>query len=211
MTAQQLWDSFLTLAVAEPMRYKRDVADSLAEDMNFQLEDLTGADSIERTRRIQVLMSKTINDGAPSVESWRREAMAVDGTEALYKFASSYLIRASEQPQPASSGHFLRAWGQSDRVLVNNASDEGSIPQILTMINGPFTQMLIKPDSLIFKRAGSARNSRDTMDNIYLSILSRYPEGKEKAICSRAIRGTDQGYGDLIWALVNTREYLFIQ
>ena len=79
------------------------------------------------------------------------------------------------------------------------------------MINGPFTQMLVKPDSLIFKNTGSERGTGDKMEKIFLSILSRHPQGKEKAICSKAIRNDDEGYGDLIWALVNTREFLFIR
>ncbi len=211
LSAEQLWDSFLTLSVPEPMRYKRDVAQSLVSAINFQLPDISGQDSIERTKQLQSLIVKTIVDSAPSVDAWRREPMAIDENENLYKFAFAYLTRASEQAQPARPSHFLRAWGQSDRVLLNNANNNGSIPQILTMINGPFTQMLIKPDSLIFKTVGAERGSRDKMDNIYLSILSRYPEGKEKSICSRTIRGSDDGYADLIWALVNTREFLFIQ
>ena len=32
-----------------------------------------------------------------------------------------------------------------------------------------------------------------------------------KSLASRAISGTDEGYGDLIWALVNTREFIFIK
>ena len=141
-----------------------------------------------------------------------QEATAVDPETSNYvKYSGSYLARASELPQPAPGGHFLRAWGQGDRSLVDGNSDNGSIPQILTMINGPFTHMLIKPDSLIFKTVGGQRGSGDKMEKIFLSILNRQPQGKEKAICSRAIRSDDEGFADLIWSLVNTREFLFIR
>ncbi|MBL9153538.1 MAG: DUF1549 domain-containing protein [Verrucomicrobiales bacterium] len=212
MSSQQLWDSFLTLTLPDPMRFKRDVSGPLTELIKFEVENITGEDSVRRLEALNQLMSRTIYNGAPSLELWREESTATDTeTDSYLKFSGSYLARASELPQPAPSGHFLRAWGQGDRSLVDGASDNGSIPQILTMINGPFTQMLIKPDSLIFKTAGGERGTGDKMEKIFLSILNRYPQGKEKAICSRAIRSDDEGYGDLIWALVNTREFLFIR
>lgn len=212
MSAEQLWDSFLALTVPEPMRFQRNVAEPFTELIQFDLTQLSGAESIERSTKIDELMRKTLGNGAPSLDMWTNEGMEVDEeTGQMKRFAGAYLARASEQRQPASASHFLRSWGQSDRNLINNASDDGSIPQILTMINGPFTQMLIKPDSLIFQTTGSQRGRGDKMENIFLSILNRYPEGKEKAICSRALREGEEGYGDLIWALVNTREFLFIQ
>lgn len=212
MTAEQLWDSFLTLTVPDPMRFRRDVAGPLTEVIKFDVAEVSGKESIDRVEKLNELVRKTISSGAPNLEAWTTEGMELDEeTGQLKRFANAYLARASELPQPAVTGHFLRSWGQSDRNLLNNSSDDGSIPQILTMINGPFSQMLIKPDSLIFKTTGGQRGRGDKMENIYLSILNRYPEGKEKAICSRALRDDEEGYGDLIWALVNTREFIFIQ
>ncbi len=212
MSAQQLWDSFLTLTLPDPMRLRRDTVNDLNEQLVFDITKMTGAESIKRVQKLQELMSRTIYQGAPSLKLWNNERTVRDGDQGGYvKFSGSYLARASELAQPAQASHFLRAWGQGDRSLVDGSSDNGSIPQILTMINGPFTQMLVKPDSLIFKTVGGERGTGDRMDKIYLSILSRYPQGREKAICARAIRSDDEGYGDLIWALVNTREFLFIR
>lgn len=212
MTAQQLWDSFLTLTVPEPMRVKRNAAEPIGELLSFHPEDLKGDETISRTKAIDDMVGKLINNGAPSPSVWTSESTAVDPETSSYvKYSGSYLARASELPQPAPGGHFLRAWGQGDRSLVDGGSDNGSIPQILTMINGPFTHMLIKPDSLIFKTVGGQRGTGDKMEKIFLSILNRYPQGKEKSICSRAIRSDDEGYADLIWSLVNTREFLFIR
>lgn len=212
MTAQQLWDSFLTLTVPDPMRLRRETAAPLAEVLSFELEEVSGEESMARTEALLRLVSQTISNSAPSPAAWSSESTVKDPEDGSYlKYASAYMARASELSQPAPASHFLRSWGQGDRSLVDGSSDNGSIPQILTMINGPFTQMLVKPDSLIFKTTGSERGTGDKMDKIYLSILSRYPQGREKAICARAIRSDDEGYGDLIWALVNTREFIFIR
>ena len=51
---------------------------------------------------------------------------------AHWKGFSRNLLRASELPNPAPAGHFLRQFGQSDRDLIQNASDEASIPQVHT-------------------------------------------------------------------------------
>ncbi len=212
MTSQQLWDSFLTLAVPDPMRLRRETAAPLAEFLSFEVEKVSGEESFGRIASLQELVTKTIYNGAPSLDAWSSEGTVTDPENGGYlKFSGAYMARASELPQPAPASHFLRSWGQGDRSLVDGGSDNGSIPQILTMINGAFTQMLVRPDSLIFKTVGGERGTGDKMEKIYLSILSRYPQGKEKTICSRAIRGDDEGYGDLIWALVNTREFIFIR
>ena len=80
------------------------------------------------------------------------------------------------------------------------------------MLNGYLTHFLAKPDSMIFKKAGGERATGEKLDQIYLSILNRPAQGKEKAICYKAIRGDEvNGYPDLIWALINSREFLFIQ
>jgi len=212
MTAQQLWDSFLTLAVPDPMRHRRDAATPLERALSFKVDEVSGEESISRMADLSEVIAKTIGNSAPSPSVWNQDSTVTDYADGSYvKFANAYMARASELVQPAPASHFLRAWGQGDRSLVDGSSDNGSIPQILTMINGPFTQMLVRPDSLIFRNTGSERGTGDKMDKIFLSILNRYPQGREKAICSRAIRSDDEGYGDLIWALVNTREFLFIR
>ncbi|MEM7015308.1 MAG: DUF1553 domain-containing protein, partial [Verrucomicrobiota bacterium] len=211
MSAEQLWDSFLTLTVPDPMKFKRDVVDDLVAHIKFDIKDVDGQSSNDRIAALREIVTKTYHNGAPSLDGWQETHSVVDADGSIIKYSGAYLTRASEQIQPASASSFLAAWGQSDRILVDNADEDGSIPQVLTMLNGTFTQMLIKPDSHIFKTVGGQRGSGNKTENIYLSILSRYPEGKENAISQRAIRGSDEGYGDLIWALVNTREFIFIK
>jgi len=47
---------------------------------------------------------------------------------------------------------------------------------------------------------------------MYLSILSRYPSPAERQIAMKEIedRG-ERGVQDLIWALMNTREFMFVR
>ncbi len=211
MTAAQLWDSFLTLTVPDPLAAKREIANQWSSAITMDFKTVTGKDALAQLASANEIKSIAIYQGAPSMGMATKESTMTNEAGVMTRFNSAYLARASELGQPAKPDHFLQRWGQSDRNLIDNGTSAGSIPQILTMLNGAFTHMLVKPDSLIFKHAGGERATGGKLETIYLSVLNRYPKGKEKAICYKAIRDNDEGYGDLIWALVNTREFIFIQ
>ena len=46
-----------------------------------------------------------------------------------------------------------------------------------------------------------------------MSILSRRPSGADKQFAEELVRGSDDNpdYTDLIWALLNTHEFMFVQ
>jgi hypothetical protein len=86
------------------------------------------------------------------------------------------------------------------------------VPQVLQMFNGPITHMLLDPKSLMFKNVVSEEKPDERVNVIFLSILSRRPTPEEKQTALAEIREDGPaGYGNVIWALVNTREFLFIQ
>jgi hypothetical protein len=213
LTAEQLWDSYLTLLISNPLDLKRDVADDYRSVLEMDVTKVTGREAVAKIEGARKLVSKTIGKNAPSAAAFKEgeKGMAYrDNGDVLHKW-NNYYVRASEMRQPANSKHFLASWGQADREASDNGSTQGSVPQILHMLNGSLTHMLAQKDSMIFKKAGGQRATGDKLDQIYLSILSRPAEGSEKAICYKAIRADESGYADLIWALINTREFLFIQ
>ncbi len=123
--------------------------------------------------------------------------------------------RASELVQPAPAGHFLREFGQSDRELVENANDEASITQALAMLNGPALSAVTNRYSVLMRDLRELRGRRfgERLDTIYLTMLSRLPTKEEKAIFREAWAadpesGTVPG---IVWTLLNTRQFLFIQ
>jgi len=44
-----------------------------------------------------------------------------------------------------------------------------------------------------------------------MSVLNRRPTLAEKDIAKRALATGDDGYANMIWALINTREFIFVQ
>ena len=72
--------------------------------------------------------------------------------------------------------------------------------------------MLLEPESLMYKNVVSEKTSDARMDVIFQSILARKPTSSERQAALAEIKAHgDAGYGNVIWALVNTREFLFVQ
>ena len=122
------------------------------------------------------------------------------------------LARASELPSPRPPGHFLRQFGQSDRDSIEVSSVDGSVPQALQMFNGPITHMLLEPASVMYKTVISDHSPEARVDVVFLSVLARKASLDERRLALAEVKAHgDAGYGNVIWALVNTREFLFIQ
>ena len=122
------------------------------------------------------------------------------------------LARASELPQPAPQGHFLRDFGQSNRnFLVDAATLEGSVPQVMELMNGAATQILANRNSLIFQKMKAEKDLLKRAEIVFLSILSRKMTPKEQALMIQELKRVDAALTYLIWALLNTPEFLFIK
>ena len=196
MTAEQVWDSFVTLAVFKPDEYQMEPARVEAKLLNLDLAKATAEEIYKRDRE-------------RSSDELKKSRAARDKD---YKYKGQLLVRASELPSPQPPGHFLRQFGQSDREAIEVSSEDGSVPQVLQMFNGPITHMLLDPASLMYKNVTSEKTPEARIDVIFQSILARKaaPDERVAALAEIKTHG-DAGYGNVIWALVNTREFLFVQ
>jgi hypothetical protein len=196
MTAEQAWDSFITLAVFNPEHYQAPPAHIESKILNVDLKSASAKLLYERQQELRDATSGKV----------RNER------EKNYKFQGQLLVRASELPLPAPPGHFLREFGQSDRELIQAESDDGSVPQVLQMFNGPITHMLLEEGSLMYHNVMSKNRQEDQIDIAFLSVLSRKPSPEEMKIAVAEMKQHGYpGLGNIIWSLVNTREFLFIQ
>jgi len=196
MTAEQVWDSFITLATLNPDRYQMPPARLQSDLSNLDLSTAEPKDIIRRYDKIKELT------GARSKKNREKD----------HRYKGLLLVRASELPVPAPADHFLRQFGQSDRELIQGSSQEGSVPQVLQMFNGPITHMLLESGSLMHSNVVKRSSLETRVDVIFKSILSRRPTAKDMQIALAEIKAKGpSGYGNVIWALVNTREFLFIR
>ena len=196
MTAEQIWDSFITMAAYKPGDYQAEPANVEAKLLNVDLAKATASQIYERDQQLRSTELKK-----------SREARDKDHT-----YKGLLLVRASELPSPRPPGHFLRQFGQSDREAIEVSSVDGSVPQVLQMFNGPITHMLLEPKSVMYNNVIAEKTNDMRVDVVFQSILTRRPTLEERKTALAEVKAHgDAGYGNVIWALVNTREFLFIQ
>jgi hypothetical protein len=120
-------------------------------------------------------------------------------------------LRAAEIESPAPRGHFLRKFGQSDREFIENSNSEASVPQALALMNGELLPQIVDRYSQLMLAVGKAQSAGERIDAAYMTVLSRKPTAREKDLCLQA---QDKGLStveDLIYALINTRQFIFNQ
>ena len=123
------------------------------------------------------------------------------------------LMKASEMPTPLPLGHFLRQFGQSDRESIEGGRTVATIPQILAMFNGPITHSMLERGSVIYDNVTSHK-PQEAVDVVFLSVLTHRPSAEDRQFAVEEIMTADDrqtGCGNVIWALLNTREFIFIQ
>jgi hypothetical protein len=193
MTAEQVWDSFLTLAV-DPIEYREMPAVLRSQAVHVNLDKAAATEVLEREN----MANKVDNDR--------------NQHQAKYRYKNELLARASELPSPVPANHFLRMFGQSDRELIAGSSKTGSVPQILVMFNGPISHMFLEKNSTIYNNIVKKSTVTDGVKAVFLTVLSREPDKEEIQLASQEVKQNGAiGYGNVVWSLVNTREFLFIQ
>lgn len=192
MTAEQVWDSVLVLTVNNSEKYLR------PNDSPF----LTAV-SAEPGMSVSEIKAK--------VAAYDSADKAKRDHNRRHTYRGLVLRRASELPQPLPAGHFLRQFGQSDREIIGDGSTEGTVPQLLALFNGPITHIMLEAGSVVHREVIGARPT-DRLTVVFLSILGRMPTDEERIASYKEIQENEAaGMGNVIWALLNTREFLFVQ
>lgn len=131
----------------------------------------------------------------------------------LYSKSRDRMVRASEMLSPAPAGHFLREFGQSDRDLIENASDNASVTQALTMLNGEVTTTIANPYSVFSRQMREGKTFKDRIHNVYKVMFSRPATPEEIRIFQQAFQSDPDSASQqsIAWTLLNTRQFLFIK
>jgi hypothetical protein len=113
---------------------------------------------------------------------------------------------------PAPNGHFLREFGQSDRELVENGSDEATVGQALRLLNGRQFSYLQSPFSVISQNLKHAESPEKMLTVLYRSLYSRDPTVHEREVLG-ALQDKKKGENrqDALWIALNSPSFYFIQ
>ncbi|MDZ4402783.1 DUF1549 domain-containing protein [Prosthecobacter sp.] len=116
--------------------------------------------------------------------------------------------RAADLESPAPRGHYLREFGQSDRDLIENANADASMPQALVLMNSELFEAILKPHTQLRVNLAAAKYPDDQLAAVYLTVLSRHPTEAEKAAWAKSGLNSIE---DLVFALINTQQFIFVR
>ena len=99
--------------------------------------------------------------------------------------------------------NYRRHWmamllGKSNRELIDEASREPDIPQILFLMNG----LGIPQNALIYRKLNATADHREKMDILWKATLGRLPKDSEESLFGN-------NPDDILWALLNSNEFRF--
>jgi len=123
------------------------------------------------------------------------------------KVLETFFMTQQHYPQLTT---FLKAFGQPERktACACERQAEVNLDQALQLMNSP----------LIRQQLNSARAALEPLDNerlvdeLYLRAYSRFPTAAERATVQRHLADSadrPQAIEDLVWALINTNEFIF--
>ncbi len=213
MSAEQTWDSYMTLMLDNP-----DSRKSKSPDLYSRAIDLNLANPKLDAQTVLQKFSAFRNINKTQMEMMQGEMM--EGESDMMKGGGGMrngggmrgFYRASELAQPAADGHFLTEFGQSRRTLIDGGSRVGSVPQVLMLMNGSAQAMLTSGTSPVIKDIEKAATPEEKIKTMFLSLMNRSPSESEIAISKREIESAGgDAFPNLVWALINTREFIFVQ
>jgi hypothetical protein len=123
--------------------------------------------------------------------------------------------RATQLPDGEVNHTFLKAFGQPARELACECEREsdGNLAQALQLINGPTVNEKVRnPNNRLGKLLAAKATDDEILTELYFAALGRAPLADEKQIALNHIgKRPDKrkAWEDMVWALINTREFLF--
>lgn len=122
--------------------------------------------------------------------------------------------RAVQLPEPGVGSYFLSLFGRSERVTACACERNGEVtlPQLLHLQNGDATVKKVRADTGRLKTL--LREEPDDgrlIERLFAIALSRAPSREElRKVKSALGRGErEEAFGDLFWALLNSKEFAF--
>jgi hypothetical protein len=124
--------------------------------------------------------------------------------------------RAVQLPDTGANNYFLTVFGkpEADSACECERSQEANLAQSLHLLNSAEVQgKLSAGDGRAAKLAGdNERSHQDRITDLYMWVYSRPPVEDEMATAVAYIEKKENkqhAYEDILWALINTKEFLF--
>ena len=147
--------------------------------------------------------------------------MLLDSLDSVTASPSSFAglpggTRAVQIPDTGVTSYFLTVFGkpEASSACECERSQEANLAQSLHLLNSGEVQGKLASGSGRAARlaADAQRTDADKVRELYLCVYSREPAIDESGIATSHLQkheNKQQAYEDILWALVNTKEFLF--
>lgn len=225
MSAEQVWDSMATLVVPDFDYRKGGNLDTTARVYGKNLgqnayeiwKELSGGDIKAMDAWVE-RAAKELSGGKKGEAMMMDSSMMAETDAKTSNIDASKwdgynkeLLRSSELSSPTRPDHFLRKFGQSSREVIEGGSSDSDVTQVLSLINGHVEKNIVGDSkAVLYKAIDEASSPEDKVKAAFLTILSRNPTPAElDLMLPEAKKGRD-GVKNIIYALLNSNEFIFI-
>ncbi len=123
-----------------------------------------------------------------------------------------YGVRAVQIPDPGLQSYFLGVFGRSDRVTACACERVGDVtmPQLLSILNGSTVREKLTY-GVLPKLVAAEKDDEKVTTELFLRTLSRMPTDDERQAVRAALKAErrDWVFADLMWALMNAKDFAF--
>ncbi len=221
MSAEQIWDSLITLAGGDPDKKPRRSLDDRIYVGNRPV--LVGKKNMREVSK-EVLALKSEQEVRDYFDKLLEAVRSESGSSSsdgdgmmmmnqVRRYDRNAQVRASELPSPAPREHLLFLFGQSDRVVVEGANSDPNVGQVLSLMNGYVQSQLVNNSGAhLYKSLEGATTPAEKIRRLYVAILSRPPAEDEMEWMMEEVKSSgEDGYRNIVSALVMSSEFLFVQ
>jgi len=222
LSAEQLWDSLITLASGDPDKTPRRSLDDriyvgnkpvlVGKKNMVQLsKEVLALESEEEVRNYFEKFLAEVRGESGGAKDKGDDMMMMGGT--IHRYGAGSSVRASELPSPAPRSHLLYLFGQSDRQIVDGSSREPNVGQVLSLMNGYVQDQLVNNSGAhLYKSLEGASTDQEKIRRLYITILSRAPSSEEMGWMLEEVKASgEDGYRNIVSSLVMSSEFLFLQ
>ncbi len=234
--ANRYWKHFFATGLVEPeddMRVTNpatnpELLDSLGEYLIETKYDLKALTRLICTSSVYRLSSDANTHNLGDQHSYSRyypkrlpAEMLLDAIDQVTLTETSFSgmpagTRAMSLPDTGFASYFLDVFGRPDGTTACECerSQEATLAQSLHLLNSKEVQAKLASDvGRPAAMAASSQTPTELLEELYLSALSRHPTTQEletavKYVAERADRKRE-AYEDLVWAIINSKEFLF--
>ncbi len=234
--ANRVWADLMGRGLVEPVDDLRatnpptngPLLDALADDFRKNGHDLKQLIRTITTSYVYGLSSLPSADNAGDTRNYSRHArhrlraeVLLDAVTDITGVPETFAAmppgsRAMEVWTARSPSVFLDSFGRPDlnQDPPCERTTDTSVVQALHLMNAPNLQRKVaSDDGRAVRLAASTMSAQEIVDELYLLVYSRYPTDEEKKACVRRFEkpgaNRRQVTEDLMWALLNTPEFVF--